>query len=199
MPFAHVKLPGLDRERVLAAVEPVLRAHRVDGVELLWKTDRGGRLLEVTIELAGTKLPGAGVTIDLCTEISRDLSAALDVADLIPAAYRLQVGSPGVERGLYVAGDYERFRGQVAKVKLREPLPNGQRTLRATIVGSSENGQIVFDLDGTEVALDLAGIESARLQFEWNKGPGPGAKRPKKGASRKANRGAASRGSEQSR
>jgi ribosome maturation factor RimP len=168
-------------------------------VELLWKTDRGGRVLEVSVELPGSKIPGAGVTIDLCTEISRDLSAALDVADVIPGAYRLQVGSPGVERALYVASDYERFKGQLAKVKVSEPLAKGQRTVRATIVGLNENGQVVLEADGTEVVLDLERIESARLLFEWNKGPGPGAKRSKKSAQRKADRETASRGSQQSR
>jgi len=199
MAFAFYKLPGLDRERVLAAVEPVLRAHRVQGVELLWKTDGAGRLLEVNVEVPGSTVPGAGVTIDLCTEISRDLSAALDVADVIPGAYRLQVGSPGLDRALYVAADYERFTGQLAKVKLARPLANGQRTVRAKLGGVNEDGQIVLEMDGERVVLDLEGIDSARLVFEWNKGPGPGARRSKKSAGRKADRGAAPRGSQQSR
>jgi len=78
MSIAHEKLAGLDRECVLGAVLPVLRAHRVEGVELVWRTDRGGWVLELTVERPDSRLPGAGVTIDLCSEISRDISAALD-------------------------------------------------------------------------------------------------------------------------
>src|SRR5690349_8075252 len=109
MRIAHEKLDGLPRERVVAAVSPVLDAHGVDCVELFWKTDRGSRVLEVTVEKRGTTRPGEGVTLELCSEISRDLSAALDVADCIGQSYRLEVGSPGVERALYDADDYARF------------------------------------------------------------------------------------------
>ena len=66
---AHERLPGLDRERVLAAVEPVLRAHGVEGVELVWRTDRSGWLLQLTIERPEARIPGEGVTIDLCTDV----------------------------------------------------------------------------------------------------------------------------------
>lgn len=121
MSIAFVKLPGLPSERVLALVEPVLRAHRVDGVELVWRSDRHGWLLELTIEHPDAKIPGQGITVDLCSEISRDLSAALDVTDLIGPRYRLEVGSPGVERALYRPEDYRRFAGQPAKVKLKRP------------------------------------------------------------------------------
>jgi len=67
----------------------------------VWRTDRSGWLLEVTVERPDSTIPGAGVTVDLCSEISRDLSAALDVADVIQQRYRLEVGSPGLERALY--------------------------------------------------------------------------------------------------
>ena len=106
MSFAHQKLHGIDAERLTAVLDPVLRAHGVEGVELVWRTDQGGWLLELTIERPDTRIPGAGITIELCSEISRDLSAALDVADVIPQRYRLQVGSPGIERALYRKQDY---------------------------------------------------------------------------------------------
>ena len=62
MTIAHVKLPGLDGERVLAAVTPILAAHRVDGVELVFKTDRSGWVLELTLEKIGERVPGAGIS-----------------------------------------------------------------------------------------------------------------------------------------
>src|SRR5882724_12823255 len=121
MNVSHEKIPGLDRERLHAAIEPVLTAHGVECVELVWRTDRGGWLLEISIERSDARVPGVGVTVDLCADISRDLSAALDVADCIPHRYTLEVGSPGVERALYNDADYERFAGQAAKLKLKKP------------------------------------------------------------------------------
>ena len=181
MNVARDKLPGLDREKVLAVVEPVLRAHRVEGVELVWKTDRGGWVLELTVERPDTRMPGAGITLDVCTDISRDLSAALDVADLIPQRYRLEVGSPGVERALYSPRDYTRFAGQLARLKLREPL-DGQHVLRGTLQGLDDSQRVVIDTERGIVALEHDAIESGRLVFDWN----PGGQRPGGRATRKS-------------
>ena len=170
MTIAHEKLPGLDRERVLAAVTPILAAHRVDGVELHFKTDRGGWVLELTIEKTGERLPGAGITVDLCGEISRELSAALDVADCIPHRYRLEVGSPGVERALYNDADYERFAGQAAKLKLRKPR-NSEYVLSGTLNGLSPEKRVVIATErGELVELSLDEIDNGHLVFDWKSG-----------------------------
>lgn len=167
MSIAFVSLPGLDRERLLAAVEPVLAAHGVEGVELRWRTDRGERVLDLTLERPGVADPGGGITIDLCTDVSRDLSVALDVADAIGARYRLEVGSPGVERALYRAEDYARFAGSPARLRLAAPV-DGSRVLRGVLRGLDAQGAVLVETPEGVQAHDLAGIESARLVFEWN-------------------------------
>jgi ribosome maturation factor RimP len=170
MTIAHEKLPGLDRERVLAAVEPILAAHRVDGVELVFKTDRGGWVLGLTIEKAGERLPGAGITVDLCSDISRELSAALDVADCIPHRYRLEVGSPGVERALYSLADYERFSGQPVKVKLKQPR-NSEYTITGALHGLSPEKRVAIQTErGELVELQLDEIDNGHLVFDWKAG-----------------------------
>jgi len=185
MTIAHVKLPGLDRERVLAAVAPILAAHRVDAVELVFKTDRGGWVLELTIEKPGERMPGAGITVDLCSEISRELSTALDVADCIPHRYRLEVGSPGVERALYSTADYERFAGQPAKLKLKQPR-NSEYVIIGALNGLSPEQRVVIQSErGELVELSLDEIDNGHLVFDWKTGgdrPGgarsPSARRP---------------------
>jgi len=167
MSIAHTHLPGLDRERLLAAVEPVLAAHGVDGVELRWRTDRGERVLELTLERPGVAEPGGGITIELCTDVSRDLSVALDVADVIGARYRLEVGSPGIERALYQPADYARFAGRTARLRLTAPV-DGQRALRGVLRGLDPQGAVLLETPEGVRAYDFAGIESARLVFEWN-------------------------------
>jgi ribosome maturation factor RimP len=169
MPIAHTKLEGLDRVRVVAAIEPVLAAHAVDGVELIWRTDRGERVLELTLERTDSRVPGAGITIDLCSEIARDLSAALDVADVIHSHYRLEVGSPGLERALYSPTDFTRFAGQLARLKLNEPL-DGQHVLRGTLHGLDDAGRVLIETERGLLTLDHSTIQSARLVFDWRSG-----------------------------
>ncbi len=169
MSFAHEKLHGLDRDRLVAVVEPVLRAHGVEGVELIWRTDRGDWVLEITIERPDSRVPGAGITLDLCTEISRDLSAALDAADLIPSTYRLEVGSPGLDRALYSVADYVRFAGQAAKLKLHEPV-QGERVLTGVIRGLDDAGRVVLELERGAASLEFGVILSAHLVFDWKSG-----------------------------
>lgn len=183
MNVAHERLTGLDRERVLGAVLPVLSAHGVDAVELVWRTDRGGWVFEVTLERPGSRIPGEGITLDLCSEISRDLSAALDVADVIPHSYRLEVGSPGVDRALYGASDYERFAEQPARLKLRHPYA-GQGVVRGILKGLDETGRVRIELASGEVAaIELSEIESARLVFVPAGGSLHGRAAPRRGAS----------------
>ena len=178
--------PGIDRDALVRVVEPVVLAHGAELVDLELKPDRGGWVLRVYVEKAGAasnKLStrDAAVDLELCADVSRDLSPALDVVDLIPHAYHLEVGSPGVERPLRGAGDFARFAGQKAKLKLREPV-GGQRVVIGVIDG----------IDGDHVSVSeghrrhdvpLAVIERARLVFELTtqpKGGGPGNKRSKK-------------------
>ena len=175
MNVAHDKLPGLDRDRLLAVVEPILRAHHVEGVELIWRTDRGGWLLELTVERPDARRPGDGITVELCSDISKDLSAALDVADVIPHTYRLEVGSPGLERALYTLRDYERFAGELVRIKLREPL-EGQAVVRGKLMGLDDSEGVVVETERGIVSLALETIESARLVFDWKGGTNGGSK-----------------------
>jgi ribosome maturation factor RimP len=178
MNVSYEKIPGIDRDKLHAALGPVFAAHGVECVECIWRTDQGGWLLEISIErieraasVEGSA-PGYGVTIDLCADISRDLSAALDVADCIPHRYTLEVGSPGVERALYVRRDYERFAGQPARLKLTAPRA-GQYVVFGMLRGLDDHGAVLLENENGELAnIELETIQSARILFEWKKGTG---------------------------
>lgn len=165
MPFAYEKLRGIDRDRLLAVVDPVLRAHSLSGVEAIWRTDNRGWVLYLTVERPASVEPGSGVTLDVCSDLSRDLSAALDVADVIEGAYRLEVGSPGVERKLYHAEEYARFAGKLAKVKTRAPIA-GQTALRGALAGTDDEGRILLDTEQGIMALPFEQIESGQLVLD---------------------------------
>jgi ribosome maturation factor RimP len=189
MTFSFTKLAGIPAERLLAVVEPVLAAHGLEGVELIWKTDNRGWVLYLTVERPGTTQTGAGVTLDDCSELSRDISAALDVDEIIPNAYRLEVGTPGVERRLYGTADFARFAGQTIKVKLQKPL-NGEYTLRGKLLGVNEAGQVSIEKPApakpaaasetveTQWVLEQENIQSANLVLEWGPEPRPTSKKP---------------------
>jgi ribosome maturation factor RimP len=179
---AHEKLHGLDRNRVLAVVEPILRAHGVEGVELVWRTERGEWVLDLTLELPGSRKPGEGITVELCSEISRDLSAALDVEDVIPQSYSLQVGSPGLDRALYVASDYERFAGLSARLKLKAPI-GSEHVVRGTLRGLDASGRVLLETESGELGIELGNVENARLLFDFGSS-GSSAGKPNKGGGR---------------
>jgi len=177
--FAFEKLPGLPRDRIVEAIAPVLRAHGLVGVELVWRTDGQGRVLQVTLEsaaalegaaagasLPGETGPGAGVTLDLCSKVSRDLSTALDVLELIDGAYRLEVGSPGLERRLYTLADYRRFSGRSAKLKLASAVES-QYVLLGKLNGLDAEDRVLIVVDEVEHAVKLDDVRSGQLVIDW--------------------------------
>lgn len=170
---------GVDLGRVRALVEPVLPAHGVSLVELEWATDQGGWVLRLTIERPGSTDRGGGVTLADCADVSRDVSAALDAQEeVIPHHYNLEVSSPGVERPLRTEAEFARFSGQLAKVKLARPAPDGQRVLRGAL-DQAPAGQVAVIVDGKRIAVPFADVVEAHLVFEI------GAQPKKKNASSK--------------
>jgi ribosome maturation factor RimP len=102
-----------------------------------------------------------GVGVDDCETVSRQVSALLDVEDPIPGNYTLEVSSPGLDRRLRKVEHFERFMGEMVRIKLRFPL-DGRRNFRGTLQSAtSEN--IEVEVDGKMFQLPLATIESARL------------------------------------
>ena len=178
--FAYEKLPGLPRERLLDAIDPVLRAHGLAGVEIVWRTDAQGRVLVLTLESADAAEPGVaagteGVTLDVCARVSRDLSTAFDVLELFDGNYRLEVGSPGLERRLYTPADYQRFRGKLAKLKLVSPIA-GQSVIVGTLAGLDAEGRVLLEHDDAPKAepqdtaelqkSETAGAAARAIAFE---------------------------------
>jgi ribosome maturation factor RimP len=163
-------LHGIDRDALQRVVEPVVRAHGAEVVDLELKPDQGGWVLRVYVEKAGAQANSmstkdAAVNLELCANVSRDLSPALDVVDLIPHAYHLEVSSPGVERPLRGERDFARFTGQKAKLRMRNPVA-GQRVIVGTLDGVA--GGVVRVKEGSRVhEAPLDSIDTARLVFEF--------------------------------
>lgn len=116
----------------------------------------------------------AGITLDDCVEVSREVSAILEVEDPIRSAYRLEVSSPGLDRPLKKPADFERFVGQKAKLKSKKLLDPDQRGItRKTFVGillGFEDDKVRLELSdkqGGVIAIPLDEIEKANLEEEF--------------------------------
>lgn len=132
----------------------------------------------VRVKLVGTQRPtlqimferdsgGAphdgGVTVDDCADVSRAVSAVLDVEDPIAGAYRLEVSSPGLDRPLLKPADFVRFKGFAAKVELGRPL-DGRKRFQGRIAGFEGDTIVLRDEEtGAEYRLPHAEIAGAKL------------------------------------
>ena len=106
-----------------------------------------------------------GVTHQDCSEVSLHVGTILDVEDFIHASYTLEVSSPGLERGLYKAQDYERFAGCLAKMKTRAPI-NGQRNFRGRLVGIDGEDVVFEDRTSGRIQVPLDAIAKANLELD---------------------------------
>jgi ribosome maturation factor RimP len=107
------------------------------------------------------RIDDAPMTVDDCSDISRSVSAILDVADPIVDAYMLEVSSPGIDRPLTRPEDYERFAGFEAKVELSQPI-EGRKRFRGRILGRAAE-HVRLRAEAGEVSLPLAAISKAKL------------------------------------
>jgi ribosome maturation factor RimP len=184
---------ALDRDALMRVLEPVVHAHGAEVVDIDFRPERGGWTLRVYVEKAGASEQAlssrdAAVNLELCANVSRDLSPALDVVDLIPHAYQLEVSSPGVERPLHRERDFVRFQGQKARIKRRTEgssvpgQPAAERVVVGTLGGVTD-GRVIVSVNTSggkrTHEIPLSSIESARLVFEF--GPAPRAPHAKGG------------------
>ena len=102
-----------------------------------------------------------GIGLDDCEKVSLAVSALLDVEDPLPGHYDLEVSSPGLDRKLTKIEHFQRFEGETVKVQMRFPI-EGRRRFRGTLV-SSDDENIVVDVDGVSHTLPVATIDTARL------------------------------------
>jgi ribosome maturation factor RimP len=147
--------------------EPVCAAHGVSLVDARFGSENGF-VLKVLIERPNADLKhGAGVSLADCQQVSRDLSTALDVAEgLAPeGAYRLEVGSPGLDRPLFSLSDFDRFAGEKVRVQTHHPV-GGRRRFSGTLLGVAGD-EIRLDQDGQVLTVPHSEIAKANLVYRF--------------------------------
>ncbi|HWB48793.1 MAG TPA: ribosome maturation factor RimP [Stellaceae bacterium] len=141
---------------IVPIIEPSLEAM---GYRLVRVAFLGAR--RATLQIMAERIDDAPMTVDDCTEISRTVSALLDVADPIAEAYLLEVSSPGIDRPLTRPDDYDRFAGFEARIELNQPL-DGRKRFRGRLLGR-DGEHVRLAAETGEARLPLAGIAKAKL------------------------------------
>jgi ribosome maturation factor RimP len=116
-----------------------------------------------------------GVTLEHCENVSREVSTILDIEDPIKGAYTLEVSSPGLDRKLRNAGDYERYQGSLVKLQTLEPI-NGSRNFEGRLQ-QVQNGRMTLEFPpkgkgkkqepGGVVEIEISNVAKGNLVPEF--------------------------------
>jgi ribosome maturation factor RimP len=143
-------------DRIADLIQPTVEDLGFDLVRVLVR----GKQRPV-LEIMAEPLDGRPMTVDGCAEISRAVSALLDVDDIVAESFTLEVTSPGIDRPLVRLRDFERFAGLEAKVEMARPV-DGRRRFRGRLLGVDGN-HVRLQFDETTCNLAHADIQRAKL------------------------------------
>lgn len=151
-------------EQIEALARPLTASLGVELVELEYKREGRHMVLRLFIDKDG------GVSLDDCSAVSRELAAVLDIEDIIPDKYTLEVSSPGLNRPLKTRSHYESYTGRLVKIKTFETLPDDAGNLRKTFLGEllGISGDLIrLKLqEGQTASIPFAAVAKANLEFE---------------------------------
>ena len=141
-------------------------------VDVHWGGTSSRPVLKLRIDRLDST-PGDGVTVGDCTVVSRTLEPWLDAHESISERYLLEVSSPGLDRPLTRARDFDRFRGELVALRGHDVLAGRSRRLEGELLGleegEGESEAVRLRLpDGGEVAIPRSEIQKAHLVFTWN-------------------------------
>ncbi len=146
-------------------IEPIVASMAFEFVGLEYINHEKGSILRVYIDHKN------GINVDHCADVSRRISAVLDVEDPISCEYTLEVSSPGLERPLFSSEHYQRFIGEEIKMSLHRALPTTNRKrYRGVIIAVNNEGQeinIELETDGELVSIPFDLIKKANLVMQY--------------------------------
>lgn len=154
-------------EPVRAIAERVAASYGLEIFDVHLRRDSGGQVLRVVIDRPGPAAHAEeSVSIEDCAQVSREISAILDVEDVLEQSYTLEVSSPGLDRPLRHADDYRRFEGRLAKIVTTQAVD--RQTAFAGRLRGVEHEAVVFEAEGGRVhRIPLGLIARGRLEVEF--------------------------------
>ncbi len=152
--------PGADLPgRVARVVSPILARQDVELVEVCYLREQGSWVLRIFIDKPG------GVSLDDCVRVSRSIEDVLDVEDMIPHRYRLEVSSPGLDRVLKTESDFQRFSGRRVRIQTLRPL-EGRKNFKGRILACDQGVVAIEDAQGSVFRIPLAWVAKSRLEID---------------------------------
>jgi ribosome maturation factor RimP len=160
-------MPGEVVQAVREVAARVAAGHGLEIFDVQFRREGAGMVLRVLIDRPGPAATAdESVGVDDCANVSRDLSAVLDVEDFVPVAYTLEISSPGLDRPLRRTDDYVRFAGRRAKLVMREAV-DGQKYFKGTL-GGVEGYEVLIDAeDGRRHRVPVNVITRANLEVDF--------------------------------
>ena len=154
-------------EQVRSMAARVAAGYGLEIFDVQFRREGSGMVLRVRLDRPGSAATAEeSVSVEDCAHVSRDLSAILDVEDVVPTAYVLEVSSPGLDRPLRGAADYARFAGRRAKLVMRQAV-DGQSFFKGTL-GGIDGGEVLIDADdGRRHRVPIGVITRAHLEVEF--------------------------------
>ena len=158
-------MTSLERIREFAAT--LAGVYGLEVFDVTYGRESGRNVLRVVLDRPGPSATAEdSVSLEHCAKVSEELSAVLDVEDVVPAEYTLEVSSPGLDRPLRSRGDYERFAGRFAKIVTAEPV--SRQTAFAGHLRGVDGDDVLFEAVGGKLQrLPLRVIKRARLEVEF--------------------------------
>lgn len=146
-------------EKIQHIVDQVVSAMGYELVGVEFNSGQRNSVLRVYIDTE------QGVTLEDCQAVSHQLSGVLDVEDPIKGNYSLEISSPGLDRPIFKATDFDRFAGRRVKIKLATPQA-GRRNFTGQLQGVQDEDVVLLE-DDNEIRLSLSRIDTARLVPEF--------------------------------
>ena len=152
---------GIEWDRTRRLIQEVVESQGYELVDVEFKGAGKNSLLRIFIDKP------TGISHRDCKLVSEQVGTVLDVEDLIPFSYTLEVSSPGLDRKLAKESDYARFEGKLARIQTRIPL-NQQKVFRGRLQGLYD-GKVRLELrKGNALDIPLDVIKEARLEIDWD-------------------------------
>lgn len=148
--------------KVMALCEPLIAAEGLELLELEFQREHGGWVLRLFIDK-----PGGVVGVDECAIASRAVDKALDVEDLIPHEYSLEVSSPGLDRPLKKLAHFEAVKGQVVRIKTFGPMFEPPRKNFLGTLSTVSSDAVTVEVEGAgPFTILLKDIARANLEYQ---------------------------------
>ena len=154
-------------EQVRVVASRVAESYGLEIFDVQFRREAPGMILRVQIDRPGPAARAEdSVSVEDCARVSRDMSAILDVEDMVPTAYTLEVSSPGLDRPLRRPDDYSRFAGRRAKIVMRERV-DGQGFFKGRLAGVEGSDVLIEGDDRRTHRVPLHLITRANLEVEF--------------------------------